>query len=249
MRVLVTAGNTITPIDRVRCITNIFTGRTGMRIALTAHERGHHVQLLTSKPEVAALLKPSCTKSERWSVEKYSTFEELDQGMTAAISSGGLDVVIQCAAVNDYHAAGIYALAEGTRFELGSGHWSADRGGEPALLDRAAEKVKSDLPELWLRLVRAPKLVDKVRGEWRFRGVLVKFKLEVSISEPALLEVAERSRRQSKADLMVANTLEGSAEWAYLGPLAGTYQRLDRAELAPRLLEAVEQLHEERRRG
>ena len=29
MNLLVTAGNTLVPVDRVRCITNIFTGRTG----------------------------------------------------------------------------------------------------------------------------------------------------------------------------------------------------------------------------
>src|SRR5438034_5962598 len=46
MRILVTAGNTLVPIDRVRCITNIFTGRTGARIALHAQERGHDVTLL-----------------------------------------------------------------------------------------------------------------------------------------------------------------------------------------------------------
>ena len=47
LNVLVTAGNTQTPLDRVRAITNIFSGRTGTRIALEAHRRGHRVTLLT----------------------------------------------------------------------------------------------------------------------------------------------------------------------------------------------------------
>jgi phosphopantothenate---cysteine ligase (CTP) len=47
MNLLVTAGNTQTPIDRVRCITNIFTGRTGAQVALEAHRRGHAVTHLT----------------------------------------------------------------------------------------------------------------------------------------------------------------------------------------------------------
>ena len=54
MNLLVTAGNTQAPIDRVRCITNIFTGRTGAHLALTAWQRGHRVTLLTSHPETAA---------------------------------------------------------------------------------------------------------------------------------------------------------------------------------------------------
>ena len=32
MKILVTAGNTQTPIDQVRCITNVFSGRTGARL-------------------------------------------------------------------------------------------------------------------------------------------------------------------------------------------------------------------------
>ncbi len=117
------------------------------------------------------------------------------------------------------------------------------------MIDRQAGKVKSDEPELWLRLVRAPKLVDFIRADWGFRGVLVKFKLEVGISTDELVTIAERSRTHSAADLMVANTLEESATSAYLGPLDGTYHRVGRGALAVRLLDAVEQLHEERRHG
>ena len=52
MKILVTAGNTQTPVDEVRCITNVFTGRTGGQIAARAFDRGHAVALLTSHPEV-----------------------------------------------------------------------------------------------------------------------------------------------------------------------------------------------------
>jgi hypothetical protein len=107
----------------------------------------------------------------------------------------------------------------------------------------AADKVKSDAPELYLRLVRTPKLVDKFRDPWGFRGVLVKFKLEVGITEKQLHDVAERSRRHSEADLMVANTLEGASVWALVGPLAGRYQRVSRRAMPAVLLDAVEKLH------
>jgi phosphopantothenoylcysteine synthetase/decarboxylase len=145
--------------------------------------------------------------------------------------------VIHSAAVSDYVSAGIYAAAPGTHFDADSLRWQGD---SPALSDRLAGKVKSDEPELWLRLVRAPKLIDFIREPWGFRGTLVKFKLEVGVNDTGLLEIAERSRQHSRADLMVANTLEGAATWAYLGPVGGNYQRIGRRELAGRLLEAVE---------
>ena len=247
MRILITAGNTQAPIDRVRCLTNIFTGRTGAGIAVCAHDRGHDVTLLTSHPEVLREMQPRQPLSgPRWRPYRYRTFDDLQALMSREVRDGGYGAVIHCAAVSDYLAGGIFAAAPGTRFLADGGTWT---GTPPRLVDRAAEKVKSDEPELWLRLVRAPKLVDRVRREWGFAGVLVKFKLEVGIDEPQLLEIAERSRRQSDADLMVANTLEGSHEWAYLGPVDGTYQRLERRALAEQLLAAVERTAREKGHG
>ena len=98
-----------------------------------------------------------------------------------------------------------------------------------------------------MRLVRAPKLIDRMRQLWGFAGILVKFKLEVGLGEGELLQVAEASRKQSAADLMVANTLDGARHWAYLGPRPdGMYDRVPRRELPDRLVLAVEALYQER---
>jgi phosphopantothenoylcysteine synthetase/decarboxylase len=245
MNVLVTAGNTRVPIDRVRCITNIFTGRTGAAIAVGARRRGHAVTLLTSNPEVVAELGGP-EPADGWRILRYRTFDDLQRGMSAHVLEGGFDAVIHCAAVSDYRAAGIYAPALGTHFHPADGQWTSDVPEPPALIDRAAAKVKSDEPELWLRLQRAPKLIDLVRTEWRFTGVLVKFKLEVEVSDEQLLEVAEASRRHSQADLMVANTLEAVGVYAHLGPIEGRYVTVSRQDLADRLMAAVEELHARR---
>jgi phosphopantothenoylcysteine synthetase/decarboxylase len=240
MHVLVTAGNTLVLIDRVRCLTNVFTGRTGAAIALAAHGRGHRVTLLTSHPG-ALELPPDETAG--WSVLRYRTFEDLRDAMADALLTNTPDVLVHTAAVSDYLSAGAYAPDAHTHFDATNGRWRADGDGGPAMIDRMAGKVKSDEPELWLRLVRAPKLIDLVRTEWRFGGTLVKFKLEVDVGDERLLEIAERSRRHSAADLMVANTLEGSAEYAFVGPLDGGYRRVSRGELPDRLVQAVETLN------
>jgi phosphopantothenoylcysteine synthetase/decarboxylase len=250
MNLLVTSGNTQVPIDRVRCITNVFTGRTGTAIALCAHGRGHAVTLVTSRPEaVADLGANACALDERWRLTKYRTFDDLEAALAALIPQGFFHVVIHCAAVSDYRAAGVYAPDGQTHFDPTDGRWKGNAPQGPALIDRAAGKVKSDEPELWLRLVRAPKLIDRVRGDWGFAGILVKFKLEVGISDQRLLEVAEASRLHTGADLMVANTYEDAASWAMLGPLEGTYQKVARRDLADRLLEAVEELYIRRAAG
>jgi phosphopantothenate-cysteine ligase/phosphopantothenoylcysteine decarboxylase/phosphopantothenate--cysteine ligase len=223
MNILVTAGNTRTPIDRVRCITNVFSGRTGAQIAATAFDRGYAVTLLTSHPEVlAAIPGDRPRQAPGWQVRPYRTFEDLEALMAGAIPTGGFDAIIHAAAVSDYHVAGVFAR-------------TAD-----GLADVTAGKVRSCHPELWLRLTPAPKLIDKIRTDWGFTGVLTKFKLEVGVSDAELLDIAERSRVHSGADLMCANTLEGMHDWAFIGAGSGGYRRVSRADLASAVIGAIE---------
>lgn len=240
MNFFITAGNTQTMIDRVRCVTNIFSGRTGAAVARTAWGRGHTVTLATSHPEVLAEFGINYhSPGERFTVVPYSTFDDLAALMQTQLRDGTFDVVCHSAAVSDYLPAGTFTPDPGTFFNARTGQWEAQYG--PAkLTEQKAGKIKSSEPELWLRLVRAPKLVDRVRQPWGFGGLLVKFKLEVGIGEEKLLEVAETSRQQSAADLMVANTLDGAQHWAYIGPVADRYERVSRRELPDRLVLALE---------
>src|SRR5437016_1126431 len=98
MNILVTAGDTQVLIDQVRCLTNIFTGRTGARIALEARRRGHSVSLLTSHPEALGELPKDLPQVERWLVHAYRTFEDLRGLMAEQIRNGTFDAVIHSAA-------------------------------------------------------------------------------------------------------------------------------------------------------
>src|SRR5262245_60814368 len=118
MNVLVTAGNTLVFLDRVRCLTNVFTGRTGAQIAAHGYQLGHAVTLLTSRPEaVAELPDEPPAEGKRWRVRRYATFDELHDLLAEAVRHGGYDAVIHSAAVSDYGAGGTYAPAPGTRFD------------------------------------------------------------------------------------------------------------------------------------
>lgn len=226
MNLLVTAGNTQALIDKVRCITNIFSGRTGSQIAAHAYDRGHTVTLLTSHPYVLNDLPSLRPRTKTGFVVKaYQTFDDLEELMASAILAGQFDAIIHAAAVNDYHVVGTYVR----------------QNDDGSFIDVSAGKVKSTHQDLWIRLQPAPKLVDKIRTDWRFTGTLVKFKLEVGATDAELLCIAERSRQYSDADFMVANTLEGMHEWAYLSSAGKEYVRLARHELAERLIRGVEE--------
>lgn len=241
MRLLITGGNTTVPIDRVRHITNGFSGRTGASIARYAYEQGHEVTLLTSRPETLEDLIPHEPHTHRWRTLRYETFDDLLIAMENEIRDKGTDVVIHSAAVSDYRVADTYAPAAGVHVsEEGSELvWLSDDGTPPRLVSVAAGKVKSNAPELWLRLVPTPKIIDCIRRDWGFRGVLVKFKLEVGVVEKELLSIAEASRQHSGADLMVANTLETAPYCAYIGPTPEGYTKIDRPTLPSTLLEHI----------
>src|SRR4051794_32089922 len=112
MRILVTAGNTQVQIDRVRSITNIFTGRTGARIATTAHMAGHSVVLITSHPEVLNDHE-YMPKGDRWTLETYRTFDDLDSMLERHVRTGHFDAIVHVAAVSDYRSAGVYRWVQG----------------------------------------------------------------------------------------------------------------------------------------
>src|SRR5262245_13394326 len=117
MKILVTAGNTLIPIDQVRCLTNVFTGRTGARIAWHARERGHAVTLFTSHPDVVLQQRPAgVSATNGWVVQPYRTFDDLEALLMPAVQFGKFDAVVHCAAVSDYRPAGIFAPASGTHF-------------------------------------------------------------------------------------------------------------------------------------
>ncbi len=247
MNILITAGNTLVPLDKVRAITNIFTGRTGTTLALHGHSLGHRVTLLTSHPDLVELIKsPGQDLTQNWQVVPYSAFDDLLHLLEKHIVQETPDVIIHSAAVSDYRCDGIFVSEE----KSPSG--STEQEGEillPRLKDVSAGKVKSHHEELWLRLTKTPKLVDKFRKDWNFSGILVKFKLEVGLGEKELLDVAETSRLQSRADLMVANTLEEAQEWAYIGPVEGNYQKTPRSELPERLYSRINACLEEKNNG
>lgn len=233
MRILVTAGNTQTPIDPVRCITNIFTGKTGTRIALEAYKHGHDVTLLTSHPEVVLQLEPQLKlDGSRWQCHPYVTYDNLHDAMRTQITGQEWQAIIHAAAVSDYQLQAILAPTQGS-----SDYRFNNANFQPVSSNR---KISSTHPELLLHLVPTQKLIDLIRTRWNYQGILVKFKLELDIQWEELLAKGEDSRKQSQANLMVANRMEDYQTWAWIGPIQQEYLKVTRTELASRLLQEIE---------
>ena len=239
-RMLVTAGNTLTPIDAVRGITNVFTGRTGARIAAEATVEGYDVELLTSKPNV---VEDTVVDYSKLTLTEYRTFDDLAELMEGRVRRGGFDVIVHAAAVSDYHCAAVFEPAPEVKIaEDGTASSPSMRLFQPV---GASKKVSSRHSELWLRLVPTTKLIDQIRRPWGFTGVLVKFKLEVGVDDEELIRRAQAALVQSEADLVVANTLEARLERAYFVTEDST-QTIERSRLPSRLIAFINELRETR---
>ena len=230
--ILVTAGPTRTPLDDVRYWANIFTGNTGLQIALAMRDLGH-VTLLTSNPDHLARLKPGGADYDaRLTVIPFVTFSDLDLALAKTVLGQALSAVFMTAAVSDYQSAGAFCI-ESTHPVAGSNppRW------QWVVRDIQKPKIASNHAHIAFAATPTPKLIDKFRRDWNFRGLLCKFKLEAGLSEEDLKTKAQASRIHSQADVIVANTLEmvyGADPAAYIID-ATSCQRIPRGALPQQL--------------
>ena len=97
MRILVTSGATREPIDAVRFLSNVSTGRTGALLADALAQHGHAVTLLHGE---AAVHPTRVTDTEA-----FSSTANLQDQLRRLLGTGNYNAVIHCAAVSDYRPA------------------------------------------------------------------------------------------------------------------------------------------------
>lgn len=101
-KILITAGPTWVPIDRVRVISNIASGETGILLALGLQRLGAKVTLLLGPAKARCLNK-------KIKLISFKLFDELKKIVIAELKSKTYDIVIHSAAVSDYRPQKIYS--------------------------------------------------------------------------------------------------------------------------------------------
>jgi phosphopantothenoylcysteine decarboxylase/phosphopantothenate--cysteine ligase len=228
-RFLVTAGNTREKIDRVRDWGNIFTGNTGYRIARALADVGE-VDLLTSNRAHLTEL----AGDTRITGSPFTSHDELRGALAALLSRQTYDAIFMTAAVADYRPVRTYQVVERESQPDGTERWT--------VRDAQAGKVKSTHVAIAVLGERTEKIVDLFRTEWKHRGLLVKFKLEVGGERDDLVRIGQASRAASGADFLVANTLdmvEGAGAGAFLLGRDGGEEWVPRDDLPARLAQLV----------
>lgn len=178
--VLVTAGATRNPLDRMRYISAGSSGRTGVAIARTL-SAAHPVHVLGS-PEAAL-------RAADLSVEVYGSTRDLMARMEAWVRAHPGGVVIHAAAVGDYEAA-----PETGKVESGRAEWVIRLTPTPKIADR----LKDWGPALGLVTFKAaapgtatPALLEiarrqleRTRSDLVFANVLDHLDRDVALVEP-----------------------------------------------------------------
>jgi phosphopantothenate---cysteine ligase (CTP) len=202
MNVVVAAGATSAPIDDVRVLTNVSSGRFGAAITESALSRGARVWHIHARSAELPLLRFARLDLDARSQElELARLAELQKQWLACrdrlklhplragnvsnysatlrrvLESQPIDVVILPMAVADY---------------------------EP---EQEAGKISSDRESLVVHCRRTPKVIRLVR-DWAPSVYLVGFKLLSRVPEEELIRIASSACVSNRADLTVANDLE-----------------------------------------
>jgi phosphopantothenoylcysteine decarboxylase/phosphopantothenate--cysteine ligase len=211
LRVLITSGGTVEPIDDVRVLTNISTGETGARMARQFAAGGHEVLLLR-----ATGARPAADGVQE---ETFTTFRELDAALTRLLAAHDFDAVVHVAAVSDF---------------------SVDAVEVDGVAQPRDGKLSSDLAPV-IRLRRNPKLLDTLRARSRHVGVrIIGFKLTQGASPTDIAEAVTAQLASGVVDFVVHNDLARRAAGAFPADIwdargAIVARCADRADIAPAL--------------
>ena len=100
-RILITAGPTWVPIDSVRVISNVATGKTGSLLAAQLQKLGAEVTLALGPVEAASV-------SKNIRLIRFRFFDELKNIIYQELKEKKYDMVIHSAAVSDYRMKKTY---------------------------------------------------------------------------------------------------------------------------------------------
>lgn len=202
MKVVVTGGGTSAPIDDVRVITNVSTGRTAAAITEHCLDRGAEVWHIHAPSAQLPFLRSS--RFDLDAEDEGAEIERLRQLRERWLS------------VRD--RLHLLPLATGTVAEYAETlrRVLTDESIDAAFLPMAVSdyepvpqtgKISSRLDGLSIPSRRAPKVIQAVR-DWAPSVYLVGFKLQSGVAPEELIQLAHSAGLSNRADLTVANDIQ-----------------------------------------
>lgn len=195
-KILITAGSTWVPIDKVRVISNAATGETGITLAEKLSKLGSKVTLILGPVNPVRKLSSltgyddrrlkSTTFSNGVKLIRFNFFDELRLKLLNEIRFKKYDIVIHSAAVADYKPTKIYK-----------------------------NKLSSGLKKIRIDLIPTIKIIDLIK-QANSSLFVVGFKYKPNTTKDKLIKEANALLKRAKLDLVVANTTDKFNYQAYL---------------------------------
>jgi len=181
MNCIVTAGPTFEPLDDVRRLTNMSTGRLGTEFANFLAAHGHNVTLLLGTMATHA--------GERGaqSVKFYTTTEDL-RAKLKSFSEKKVDAIFHAAAVSDFMFGKIFT-------EKSAGTFTALKG---------SKKISTRQGALLVELLPTPKIIAELR-DWFPKAKIIGWKYEADGERAKTLRSARKQITECNTNLCVAN--------------------------------------------
>ena len=180
MNCVVTAGPTCEPLDEVRRLTNVSTGRLGISLANHLTACGHRVTLLLG--ELATWTGDR--RSEP--IVRFQSTEDL-RSRLESLAGQEVHAVFHAAAVSDFRFGRIL-----------------ERAADGALTEVTAAKIPTRGRNLLAELIATPKLISRVR-EWFPQAVIVGWKYELDGTRPAVVAAGESQMAEYRTNACVVN--------------------------------------------
>lgn len=206
MNILITAGGTAEPIDRVRSITNTGTGKLGSLIADCAagYEKTEKIFYIHSRNAVL----PS---SGRVTLIPISSTQDLEDAVRKLAADERIDVIIHSMAVSDYRVRAV----------IGAEMLAGADGSTESILElfdandmrRGCNKLSSSMKDPVILLEPTQKVLPLMRSLMP-QARLVGFKLLDHVPREDLILVAQRLLEKNGCDYVLANdyaTVEAGA--------------------------------------
>lgn len=210
INIVITAGGTSEPIDKVRKITNSSTGRLGSIIANKLIQRkdiGKIFYITTKKaikPQIGALtLAGLCEKLEIIEIE---TTMQLKEAVEKVILNNEIDYFIHAMAVSDYYVDYV-STANIIANELKDSNDFEETLKNPINKLDKTNKISSYEDNLIVVLKQTPKIIGLIK-ELSPNTHLFGFKLLDDVSKEYLIEIASKLRDKNNCDYVIANDLK-----------------------------------------
>jgi len=191
MNIVITAGGTSENIDAVRKITNTSTGRLGSIIfgqLVKNRPANEKIQVFYIAPRNAVKipLDDIDIESDDVYIKEYTTTDTLSvlEAITNVLKTNKIDYFIHSMAISDYRVEKVM-------------NSNLDK------LDNS-KKLSSDEESLLVRLVKTPKIINKIK-ELSPSTTLFGFKLLNNVQESDLIEAAKKQFVNAGSDYILAN--------------------------------------------